>query len=307
MDHTATVPTRFTLSDEERELLPTDDEVQFYRDHGWYVSRKLLSDEEIDLMADAADGYYAGHRDRVLPVRPPNLTYWEPSHGDVFRNNDYIWYESDVIGRIVSKPVISAVAARLAETDQIRMLNCTLFYKPPRPEEPSGVVPWHVDKHYWNNHTSDKLLTATIPFHDLDDQNGGITMIDASHKWAEAASDEGTKHFIHRDAASVAASVAEIARANGAEIREVVMRMAKGQMSFHSCLIYHGSGPNRSATPRRSLGLHLQDRDNTWREHRLSTGEILSYNHDVLVRRNEHGHPDYSDPTFCPVLWDGRL
>jgi len=297
----------FTLADEERELLPTDDEVRFYRDHGWYVSRKLLTDEEVDMMAAAADRYYAGHRDRVLPVRPPNLTYWEPSHGDVFRSNDYVWYESETIGRICRKPIIAAVAARLAETDQIRMLNGTLFSKPARPDEPSGVVPWHVDKHYWQNHTSDKLLTAFIPFHDLGEENGAIAMIDGSHRWVDSATDEGTKHFIERDARSVAASLAETARANGAEIHEIVMRMSKGQMSFHSCLVYHGSGPNRSASPRRSVGLHLQDRDNAWREHRLSNGKALAYNHDVLVRRTPEGHPDYADPSFCPVLWEGWL
>ncbi len=35
----------------------------------------------------------------------------------------------------------------------------------------------------------------------------------------------------------------------------------------------------------------------------LSTGEVLAYNHDALVRRLPDGHPDYSDPDFCPVVW----
>jgi hypothetical protein len=298
---------RFALSIEERKLLPTDDDVRFYREHGWYLAKPLLSEHEVDAMAEAAERFWAGHRDRTLPVRPPRLTYWEPSHGDVFRNNDYIIYEDLTIARILSKPIIGAVAARLLDTDQIRVLNSTLWYKPPLPDEPTGVVPWHVDKHYWQNHTSNKLLTAFIPFHDCDEEMGTLTMVDGSHKWTDSAEDEGTKHFGERNPSRQQAVLEAHAEAAGAEIRLVPMQYKKGQMSFHDCRISHGSGPNRSSKPRRSIGLHLQDRDNRWREYRLSTGEYLTYNHDVLVRRTPEGNPDYSDPMFCPVLWEGRL
>jgi len=36
------------LSHEERELLPSDDDIAFYRRHGWYVSKKILPDAVID-------------------------------------------------------------------------------------------------------------------------------------------------------------------------------------------------------------------------------------------------------------------
>ncbi|MEU9124915.1 phytanoyl-CoA dioxygenase family protein, partial [Streptomyces sp. NPDC048506] len=120
--------TRFTLTAAEQELLPSDDEVMFYQEHGWYLSKKLLTDEEVDLLDSAADRFYAGHRDRTLPVRPPRLAYWEPEKGDVHRHNDYIFYEDDTVRRILSKPIIAAVAARIAETSQIRLWNSTLIH-----------------------------------------------------------------------------------------------------------------------------------------------------------------------------------
>ena len=100
----------FQLSEQDHALLPSAQEVEFYQAHGWYLSKKLLTDEEVDLLDAAADRFYAGHRDRTLPVRPPRLAYWEPSRGDVHRHNDYIFYEDDTVRRILSKPVIAAVA-----------------------------------------------------------------------------------------------------------------------------------------------------------------------------------------------------
>jgi hypothetical protein len=36
------------LTPEEQALLPTPTDVAFYRQHGWYISKRLLTDEEID-------------------------------------------------------------------------------------------------------------------------------------------------------------------------------------------------------------------------------------------------------------------
>lgn len=97
---------RFVLSEPEKTLLPSDEDVRFYQDHGWYLSQPLLSEQGVDALAEAADRYWRGHRDRRLPVRPPHIEYWEPSHGDVSRNNDYIFYEDDTFGSVDRKSVV---------------------------------------------------------------------------------------------------------------------------------------------------------------------------------------------------------
>jgi ectoine hydroxylase-related dioxygenase (phytanoyl-CoA dioxygenase family) len=302
---TVTTP-RFDLSDPERELLPTDEEVEFYHEHGWFLTKKLFTDEEVDALVEATDRFYAGVRNRTLPVRPPQLAYWTPDKGEVQRHNDYIHYESDMVARILSKPIVDAVAARLARTHEIRVFQSTLIYKPPRPEEASNIVPWHFDRHYWQTNTSDNMLTAFIPFHDCGPDMGTITMVDGSHRWQEIGdNDSTTRHFADRDNSELEDMLAENAAYNGVEVTKIPMIIPKGHMSFHHCRTYHGSGANVSPRPRRAISFHLQDGDNAYREYRLSTGELLSYNHDVLVRRDAAGHPDYSDPEFCPVLWRG--
>jgi len=295
------------LTAHERSLLPTDADIDFYAEHGWYLSQKLLTDDEVDGLVAASERYYAGERDRRLPLRPPNLAYWEPSDGAVQRHNDYVHYEHQGLARLLCKPVIGAVAARLARADEIRVFQSTLIYKPPAPAEPSNIVPWHFDKHYWSSATSDIMLTAFIPFHDCGEDMGTITMIDGSHRWREVGGDDSvTRHFAQRSADDMDRLLENNAAHNQAGVVKVPMVIPKGHMSFHHCRIYHGSGPNRSGRPRRAVSFHLQDGGNAYRRFVLSTGEVLAYNHDTLVRRLPDGSPDYADPDFFPVLWRNR-
>lgn len=296
--------TKFALTERDEALLPSDSDVAWYAEHGWYLSQKLLTDAEADELAAASEAFYGGARDRQLPYRPPRLAYWEPEHGDVQRHNDYIHYESAAIGAILGKPLIGAVAARLAGADEIRLYQSTLIHKPPRPNEPTNVVPWHFDRHYWQTNTSDSMLTAFIPFHDCDAQMGTITMVDGSHRWRETGTDDSTTaHFAERDPADLEQLLQRNAEYNGSTISKIPMVIPKGHMSFHHCRIYHGSGPNRSGRPRQAISLHLQDGGNRYRRYAASDGSPVQYNHDYLVRRTPAGTPDYADPEFCPTLW----
>jgi len=293
------------LTDQECELLPSDADVEAYAEHGWYLSKKLLTDDEVDELIAASERYYDGERDRRLPVRPPRLAYWTPGDGPVQRHNDYVHYESDALAKILRKPLIGAVAARLAQADRIRIFQSTLILKPPRPDEVTNLVPWHFDKHYWASSSSERMLTAFIPFHDCGEDMGTITMVDGSHLWKETGGDDSTvRHFADRDRTQLEQLLVENAAYNNSTVTKVPMLIPKGHMSFHHCRIYHGSGANVSGRPRRAISLHLQDGGNRYREHPLSDGTNASYNHDVLVRRTPDGRPDYADPEFCPVIWE---
>jgi PAS domain-containing protein len=299
-----TVIEQFALTEEESALLPTVEEVLEYAERGWYLSRRLFSDAELDTLQAATERYYAGERDRELPARPPHLASWKPSDGPVQRHNDYVHYEHAEIGRILRKPLLGAVAARLAQAAEVRLFQSTLIYKPPVPGEPSNVVPWHFDKHYWQTSTSQRMLTAFLPFHDCTEEMGTITMVDGSHRWEERpGGDDSTRHFAARDRSELEQLLHENAEFNGCEVRTVPIEIPRGHVSFHHCRTYHGSGPNRSAQPRRAVSLHLQDGSNRYRSFLRPDGSPVAYNHDAVVRRDANGQPDYADPEFCPVLW----
>jgi hypothetical protein len=97
------VTPQFTLTEEERSLLPSESDVESYAEHGWYLSKKLFTDDEVDELVAASERYYAGERDRSLPVRPPNLAYWDPSKGDGQRHNDYVHYDNSDLERVLAE------------------------------------------------------------------------------------------------------------------------------------------------------------------------------------------------------------
>jgi ectoine hydroxylase-related dioxygenase (phytanoyl-CoA dioxygenase family) len=83
------------------------------------------------------------------------------------------------------------------------------------------------------------------------------------------------------------------------------MNLKKGQASFHSCLTIHGSGPNRSAQPRRSMAVHLQDKENHWQEYRMAKGRLAHHYNNELCRE-VNGVPDYTDPVICPIIYSSE-
>lgn len=291
------------LTEAEQALLPSDADVAWYAEHGWWLSGKLFSDDEIDALVEASEAFYAGAVDRELPARPPHLAWWTPEKGSVQRHNDYVHALSDPLGTLLRKPLVGAVAARLAAAEEIRIWQSTLIYKPPVPGEPTNRVPWHMDRHYWQTCTSESMLTGFLPFHDCDERMGTITMVDGSHRWEEIPGDDSTRHFANRDASELDELLAANAAHNGAEVVTVPIVIPKGHISFHHCRTYHGSGPNLADVPRRAVSLHLQPGDNRYREFVKPGGEKVVYNHDVVVRKNADGNPDYTDPFICPSLW----
>ncbi len=41
-------------------LLPTDADVAFYREHGYYMTKKIYTDEEIEAAVRGSERYYPG-------------------------------------------------------------------------------------------------------------------------------------------------------------------------------------------------------------------------------------------------------
>jgi hypothetical protein len=286
------------LSDHERDLLPSDDEVRFYQEHGYYFSRKIYSDEEIDRALAGSERYYAGERDNPLPEGTRFFPGWKPEMGDVLRKNDYASLQNRELSAIVRKPILGAIAARLSGSPVIRLWHDQLLYKPvDTPDKPANVG-WHTDRGYWKTCTSTNMITAWIPFHDCDEQMGTIMMIDGSHRWPDNT--EKLNFFSH-DLEGLEKSF----DTGGNAIVKVPANLRKGCVSFHHCLTIHGSGPNRSTQPRRSIAVHMQDQSNRYQEQRRADGSLAFHYNDKLCRKESAGHPDYTDPAACPVLWEG--
>jgi ectoine hydroxylase-related dioxygenase (phytanoyl-CoA dioxygenase family) len=278
----------------DHELLPSTEDVTFYHEHGWYISKKILPDNIIDDAVRGYERYYAGERD--YPLSPISDHFnWKPEHGDVLRLNAYPSLQIEQLSSLVRYSIIGAIAAMLSGSQVIRLFRDQLIYKPSEKRSHTHVG-WHVDLAYWLTCTCDNMLTAWVPFHDCDKRSGTLTMLDGSHKWLNNLE---LRTFHHQNLQALK----NIIDTAGQPIVEVPMNLKKGQVSFHHCRTIHGSYRNSSDRPRISLAIHMQNGENRYRVHQNAGGKRTYHLNDLLCRELEEGVPDYADPVICPVLW----
>jgi hypothetical protein len=283
------------------QIVPTDTDIEFYREHGYWVSPIIVPDA---VLAEAERGmarFYAGDVDRFLSVdRSPGAAGpvdeivgvyshwgWRAEHGNVMRKNDYTTLRVTELAKLAHHPSIAACAARLSGAGGLRLWHDQLLYKPTRADGERGNVGWHTDRHYWQTCSDEGMLTAWIPFADVTAGDGAMAMVDGSYRWSDGVGIEW-QHTAFSVIDDVLAS---------RDARLVPIELKRGQVSFHHCKTLHGSGPNRGSAPRRSLVVHFQPATN----HYVERGR--HHPNDDLVRRTDAGHPDYSDPDICPVLY----
>jgi ectoine hydroxylase-related dioxygenase (phytanoyl-CoA dioxygenase family) len=285
------------LTSEQLARLPTDRDVAFYDEHGFWVSPAIVPEEVLDRALRGMERFYAGDRDAPFPG-PPGAAEpgWSPADGDVLRKNDYASLQVRELFELVAYPMIAVVAARLSGASQIRLWHDQLLYKPiDRPDRPANVG-WHTDRQYWRTCTSDRMLTAWVPFHDVDEATGPITFLDGSHRWSDPSSELS---FFNHDLEGLERRLRE----DGHRVVKRAATLRRGQVSFHHCRTVHGSGPNRGKDPRRAIAVHLQTGDNRYQAATDAAGAVLEHPNDRLGRRVD-GLPDYTDPELFPVLWE---
>ena len=274
---------------------PTTDELDTYHRDGFLVVRELVPAEALDAAERGMERYYAGDLDAPFPGRTRFDDFdWTPADGNVLRKNDYTSRMVAEIATLATHPAIGAFAAGLAQSDEIRLFHDQLLYKPAGLDTDGGKVGWHTDRQYWQTCSSEEMLTCWAPFHDVDATVGVVTFVPGSHRWEMP---EGIG-FFEKNMGEQEAKLAGYG-----EVRFVAPQLNRGDVTFHHCRTVHGSRPNLSDRPRRSMAIHLQPGDNTWVEGTDSEGQPAYHRNDSLVRRTADGRPDYADPAICPRLF----
>ncbi|MBF6416326.1 phytanoyl-CoA dioxygenase family protein [Nocardia cyriacigeorgica] len=295
----------FELSRTERELLPSDDDVEFYQQHGWYVSPRLLTDEAVDDALAALEAHHRRERDYTLPGAIDELYDWAPGAAHQVRFNDYVALTNRRLREFMLRPILGAIAARLAQTTQIRLWQSSIVDKQPQTADGDTSIGWHTDRAYWRSCTSTKMLTAWIALQDCEESMGPVIMIDGSHRWPDTE-DVRALRFGRTFFGADPALLQDRLERTGMPLRFVPLLLRKGQVSFHNCLTVHGSGPNLSRQARIGATVDMQDHLNRYQRVFDESGELQSYANDRMCRKLPNGDVDYSDPEICPVLWDSQ-
>lgn len=98
-------------------------------------------------------------------------------YSKLFTQVTNIWRMNDEAQKIVFDRRFAEVAARILDTDSVRLYHDQALFKP------SGAdrTPWHQDRYYWPLDT-EKTVTMWLPLVDVDEEMGPITFASGSHR-----------------------------------------------------------------------------------------------------------------------------
>ncbi|MCC7360359.1 MAG: phytanoyl-CoA dioxygenase family protein [Anaerolineales bacterium] len=271
--------------------LVTDAVRQEYWERGYWISPKLMDDDQIARLRAAHDRLWARDYDHDIPsqygVPNPDLSTL------VVRQFLNAFWVNDEIRAAVTSPVTGKIAARLMGVDSVRLWHDQAIYKPGTAGQTTtnvGNIGWHQDYGYWQAASTTNMCTAWVALQDTDLSNGGMRTIVGSHRWGLI---EESDSFGVKDLEALAAKFSQ-AGAHAWLDEPCVLKA--GQASFHHSLTFHGSGPNRSAAPRLSVISHMMPGDTTYR-----AGKQWHPNNVFLGPRAYDGQPFVGD--YWPQLW----
>lgn len=170
-----------------------------------------------------------------------------------------LWRVEPRIREFVFDSRLARWAAQLIGTPAVRILEDNALWKAPRS---GGELKWHQDWPYWPL-AQPNAVTAWIALDDTDAANGAMSVAVGSHLTGErlpVAFGTGTPY--HRDRRPATVGLIEDPAELGLEI--AVLALRAGEASFHSSLVWHGSGPNVSDRPRRAVVIRYVGDGTIW-------------------------------------------
>ncbi|NSL87290.1 hypothetical protein ECE50_010645 [Chitinophaga sp. Mgbs1] len=143
------------------------------------------------------------------------------------------------IHAFIRQPVLAAIAARLLQTDAVRLYHDQAFFKLPG----NNATPWHQDHTYWPVDT-DQMLTIWIPLEDIAPDMGGMRYVAGSHQKGYL----GDIDYLNNSPQALA----DFTDSNGLSVYSAD-NIPAGDVLIHHGWTIHGAAPNTSARTRKSL------------------------------------------------------
>jgi ectoine hydroxylase-related dioxygenase (phytanoyl-CoA dioxygenase family) len=269
--------------------VPTDADVRFFAEEGYWIAPVLFSADEVERFRAALARVRAGE---YLTGRRPTLDLPIPPDESALRKIDNAWWSDPDLAELATDARLGSIAARLLGVDGIRLWQDQLLHKPPSGEDQTRIG-WHQDWDSWRTVAShDRFVTAWVALDDVDVDNGAMQVIPRSNQWGLL---EGQSNFLGTD---LDAQLDRLAEQHDVAPRPLEMKA--GQVSFHHVLTFHGSGTNTSDRVRRSLAVHLVDAD--VRSIALEGG-WQHYNLSLLQRRGGTVGDAYDLDELWPVTF----
>ena len=222
----------------------TDEQVEFYRKHGYLTGVRMLSDVQVEALRAEVIAL-------VDPNHPGNHLFYE------FNSNESVdpqkilfhalgaWRITPGLHDILWHPRFTVAASQLLG-GAVRFWHDQIFYKP---AHHGGVVIWHQDYSYWTRTQPMAHLSCWIGLYDSTRENGCVHYVPGSHRWnlLPRADFRNDMDAIH-DA---------LTPDQKRDFKPVAIELKKGECSFHHPLMVHGSYENRTDRSRRAVVLNV--------------------------------------------------
>ena len=245
------------------------DEITTFYEKGYLRPGRVLSNERIEFLRDLVQRLTrqeeeAGRRyDLLDPALWPDVEDGDgqaadgqtgDGDGDAPRDPaqsfDFLfnlWLNNEDFRAVVFDPTLARWAAQVLGTTGVRLLEDNALNKSPSPHE----VRWHQDYSYWPL-AQPNAVTAWIALDDTTRTNGAMLMAVGSNHLGErlpVVFGTGTPYLRE----SRPASVTEVGDPAELGLPVEVVELAAGEVSLHSALTWHASGPNLSEAGRRAM------------------------------------------------------
>lgn len=280
------------------DLLPSQEDIEFFKEKGWYKSPIVFSEAEIDAAVKGAHDFYDGKVDFKMKSME-GIANDHQDHSAAIRNNEFVTLQKKELQYLGHHPLVGAIASALVDSSEIRLFSDSLVNKMPTKRENPGIVGWHTDKAYWPTAVSNKLLTVWIPLQDVTLDMGPLTYVDESHKWKDEKELKSFYGFNNQNLKPLEQYLNEQKK----DHTKSYMTLKKGQFSIHACHTIHSSVANTSNKNRMALAVHLQDGDNKYQEAFKPSGEKIVIGYDKICDKDANGNPDYKDKDIFPIIY----
>lgn len=246
------------------DLLSGSEILDFY-ESGYLCPGRVFNDAEVDALRGLVASVQDRERDegRVYDLLDPDL--WpdvdepRPTGAGPVEFLFNLWRVEPEIQAFVFNPILARWASQLIGTRRVRLLEDNALTKAPGS---GGELKWHQDFPYWPL-AQPNAVTAWIALDDTDASNGAMHMAVGSHLTGERLpSVFGTGTPYMRDRRPAVVKPMEDPAAMGFEVRTVAL--AAGEVSLHSSLVWHASGPNRTDHARRALVIRFVGDGTIW-------------------------------------------
>jgi hypothetical protein len=229
----------------------SDEQVRFYETNGYLAPLRVLDEEKLQSLRTRLERMIRADFPRSDElVNPPRLKEGQTPGMIYFQG---AWVVDDLFHDLVFSPTLTTPLCQLLGTDAVRFFHDQIFYKPARH---GGIVAWHQDYSYWTRTTPVGHITCFLCLDDATLENGCLHVVPGSHTWNLLPKVDLMGKTEDMESIKSVLTAEQLD-----QFKPVPIQLKAGECSFHHCLTLHGSYPNRSDRPRRSVVLNYMRPD----------------------------------------------